>query len=119
MSAHNYHPHCGCASCDDAEEARQEAIAERANELIAERMSDDKRVQETICDAIGNDCDDAFASELRRFFVAFDAAQTDDRMADAGNALFIFLRQQVRPRIRADAMPEAQAEQSRFEANAP
>lgn len=109
MSAHAY---------DNAEEARQEAVDKRAQDLIADRMSDDKRVQEAICDALGNDCDDAFAPELRRFFTAFDAAQTDDGMADAGNALFIFLRQQVRPRIRADAMLEAQAEQARFEANA-
>ena len=104
---------------DDAEEARQEAIDERADELIAERMADAKRVQDAIADALGNDYDGVFASMLRRFFIAFDEAQTDDRMADAGNALFRFLRQQVKPLIHSDAMTDAQAEQARFEANAP
>ena len=104
---------------DDAEEARQEAIDERADELVAERMSDDKRVQDAIADALGNDYDGVFASDLRRFFIAFDEAQTDDRMADAGNALFRVLRSHVDSAIRADALLDAEAEQARFEANAP
>lgn len=92
---------------DDNEEARQEAIDERADELVAERLSDAKRVQDAISDALGNDYDDAFASELRRFFIAFDEAQTDDRMADAGNALFRMLRSHVDSAIRADALLDA------------
>lgn len=104
---------------DDAEEARQEAIGERADELVAERMADDKRVQDAIADALGDDYDDRFASLLRRFFIAFDAAQTDDRMADAGNSLFSELRPHIESAIRADALLDAEAEQARFEANAP
>lgn len=104
---------------DDAEEARQEAIDERADELVAERMSDDKRVQDAIADALGNDYDDRFASLLRSFFIAFDAAQTDDRMADAGNSLFSELRPYIESAIRADALLDAEAEQALFEANSP
>ncbi|HEY1035052.1 MAG TPA: hypothetical protein VGE09_08725 [Pseudoxanthomonas sp.] len=103
----------------DEEETRDEAIAFRADELTAERMSEAKLVQDAISDALGNDYDAAFAAELRRFFIAFDEAQTDDRMADAGHALFCFLRQQVKPLIHSDAMTDAQAEQARFEANSP
>lgn len=103
----------------DEEETRDEAIAFRADKLTAARMSEAKLVQDAISDALGNDYDAAFAAELRRFFIAFDEAQTDDRMADAGNAMFRFLRQQVTPLIRADALLEAEAEQARFEANSP
>lgn len=104
---------------DDAEEAREEAIAERADELTAERMSDGKRVLDAICDALNGDGDLAIPEALRRFFIAFDEAQTDDRMADAGNSLFRDLRQFVEPLIRADAKQDAEAEQARFEANVP
>lgn len=104
---------------DDSEEARQKAIDDRADELVADRMTDAKRVQDAIADALGNDCDGVFASDLRRFFIAFDEAWTDDRMADAGNALFRVLRSHVDSAIRADALLDAETEQARFEANAP
>lgn len=104
---------------DDAEEARQEAIDERAQDLVAERMSDDKRVLDAICDALNGDGDLAIPEALRRFFIAFDAGQTDDRLADAGNSLFRDLYQFVEPLIRADAETDAEAERARFEANVP
>lgn len=104
---------------DDAEEARQEAIDERADDLVAERMTDEKRVQDAIRYALGDDYDDRFASMLRRFFIAFDEAQTDDRMAEVGNDLFCDLRPYVKGAILADALLDAETEQARFEANAP
>ena len=104
---------------DEAEEERQEAIDERTDELVAERMSDDKRVLEAICDALNGDGDLAIPESLRRFFIAFDAGQTDDRLADAGNSLFRDLYQFVEPLIRADAETDAEAERARFEANVP
>ena len=96
---------------DDAEEARDEAIAERTDELFRERMADDTRVQDALQDMLGDDYDDFFAATLRRFFIAFDAAQTDAGMADAGYALFLDLKPGIERRIRDDASSDANHEQ--------
>ena len=106
------------ASPDDYEDARDEAIAERTEELVKERLADDKHVQDAIADALANDYDDVFASALRRFYIAFDEADTNDRMADAGYSLFRDLKQYVEPAIRSDAESDALAEQAAFEARA-
>lgn len=94
-----------------------DAIAERAEALTAERLTDDKRVQDAIADALGNDYDDVFPACLRRFYIAFDAAQTDIEMADIGLQLFRSLQPSVEGAIREDAYADAVIEHGQNEAD--
>ena len=66
------------------EEAREEWIAERAEQLTAERLKDAGRVK----DALSYGAGDLMEFSLASFFLAFDAAQTDAEMAQAALALF-------------------------------
>lgn len=93
------------------EEAREEWIAERAEQLTAERLKDAGRVK----DALSYGAGDLIEFSLASFFLAFDAAQTDAEMARAALALFRTMTPNVEGRIYEDAKEDATKE---FDADA-
>ena len=95
---------------ESAPDDEDEWVGERTDDLVRERMADEKIVRDVIDNALGNDYDGVFARMLTTFFRRFDDAETDERMADAGNALFHDLRQMVEPEIRAEAETDATLE---------
>ena len=93
------------------EDNETEWVGERTEELTAERLADDKTVQDAIQDALGNDYDDVFASMLRRFYMAFDASP-DEPLSLSSIAVDLFkeLRPYVAGAIREEARSDAQRE---------
>lgn len=102
----------------DYDDARDEAIAERTDELYCERIRDDERVQDVFAEMLANDSDDFFPANLRRFFRTFADAQTNDAMAEAGLALFRDLQPTVESNIREEAQRDAEREQDKIESDA-
>ncbi|KRG39118.1 hypothetical protein ARC78_14970 [Stenotrophomonas pictorum JCM 9942] len=96
---------------DSREEARDEFIAERTKELTAERLADEDRVADAISEFIGYEDDgERLLKSLARFRAAFDIAQTDCGMAEAGLPLFRELSAVATSRIRRDAESDASSE---------
>jgi hypothetical protein len=107
----------GNCGIDAAEEAREEAIAERTKTLVAQRTADLEHVRAGIEDLMLLERADQLERALARFYVAFDAAQTDAGMAEAARELFRTLSPTVLQRIREDAETDAAAEYDRLQAD--
>ena len=100
---------------DDAAEARNEALAERTDALVEERLDDAKAVAAAIDEIAGtSDHNDEgntlFAAELARVLTCSDAAFEAEAVQ-----FFAQLRIKVRDELRPDAETDAAAEIARFE----
>lgn len=108
---HWLEPSAADEAAEMREEARGEWIAERAEQLTAERLKDPDRVK----DALSYGAGELMEFSLASFFIAFDAAQTDADMAHAAMALFRTMTPNVEARIYEDAKEDATRE---FDADA-
>lgn len=91
---------------DDAEEARDEAIAERAAELVSQRIKQDEPVEAAITYMQSQDEDGWISAALRRFFVAVESTDADHLIAYAA----VDLWRDLRPGIAADLLSDAQTD---------
>lgn len=99
---------CGVDSRDDA---RDEFVAERTKELIAERLADERQVADAVSEFIGYEDDgERLLESLARFRAQFDLATTDCGMAEAGLPLFREITAVATARIRRDAESDATSE---------
>ena len=101
----------GDCGVDDAEEARRERVAERRDELVAERMANPEAVGAAIGEWIGEEYSDVFELLLGNFVTQFDAANTDADMAAVGANLWRSLRQVAKARIHDEAERMAESEE--------
>lgn len=98
----------GTCGVDPREDARDEFVAERTKELIAERLADEDQVADAISEFIGYEDDgERLLKSMARFRAAFDIAQTDCGMAEAGVALFREITAVATARIKRDAESDA------------
>lgn len=109
MTAHAYHPHCGCYDCGLSEEA-DEAQAERAAEIVDGWLADPVKVAGALDELAGtsdinSDANTHFADNLAVMLAATgsDALQYVER-----------LREQVRDYFKNDAQTQAWAEAEQF-----
>ena len=101
---------------DDAEQAREEWIYERTNELIAERMQSFPRVVEAIADM--DDEADSVCEALALFVTAWEAEPArsgSEKFAQFGARLWRTMWPLVEPRLRDDAEVDAAAEYDRMQ----
>lgn len=101
-------------SPDDAEEARDEWIAERAAELTAERLTQDAPVEAAITYMQARDEDGWISAALRRFFVAVESTEDNSVIAQAGADLWRDLRPGIAHDIKGDAESDAAHEYDQF-----
>lgn len=95
----------------DEDEAYRDAwIADRATQLTAVRLRDEGQVNSALSELFTIGAGDALENALTRFYLAFDEAQTDAAMAEAGLAFFRSLQPTVESRIREDAESDAAGE---------
>ena len=100
------------ASPDESGDARDEWIAERADELFDERMDDPEAVTDAVEDVLGfSDWADALAGDMAAVLMASDAAFEAEAVR-----FFSKLYQHVEKDIRADAETEAEWERDLWEA---
>ena len=92
-------------------DAEGEWVAERAEELVGEMAADEKAVTEALDNACGfTDYSDRFTSDLARFFIAYDHAETNDAGARAADDLFRALHPHVIGQIASEAHTKAALE---------
>ena len=89
---------------DEAEEARDEWIAERAAELVSQRITQDEPVEAAITYMQSQDEDGWIAAALRRFFIDVEATDDNSLIATAACNLW----RDLRPGIAADLLSDAQ-----------
>ncbi len=115
MSAHNYHPGCGCSDCCDSEaddERREEYIAEFAP-AIAKRLVG---AEDFAWDVLVDEPDGAKASILQdvgRFFERFHKANDDHTLACIAGDLYRDLLPYVEAAAKEQAETEVAAEYDR------
>ena len=99
----------GNCGVDDAEEARRERVAERRDELVAERMADVQAVSDALDELIGEDYDDDRVVQgcVARFLVRAAAGEVDEAAAE----LFRDLRPVIKARIHDEAERLAESEE--------
>lgn len=91
---------------DDADEARDEWIAERAAEMVSQRIKQDEPVEAAITYMQSQDEDGWIAAALRRFFIDVEATDDDSLIATAACNLW----RDLRPHIAADLLSDAQTD---------
>lgn len=93
----------------DAEEARAERVAERRDELVAERMADVQAVTDALDELIGEDynSDRVVQGCVARFLVRAAAGEVDEAAAE----LFRDLRPVIKARIHDEAERMAESEE--------
>lgn len=76
------------------EDARDEFVAKRSGELVAQWKADGGKVREAIADALSDDYDDTFAGLLGRLFERVEAVKPADPRGDAymGEAAYMAWR---------------------------
>lgn len=94
----------------EAEDALDEAVAERADELCDAEMADADKVREHLDSVLADDYDSVVSSKVARFLTSYAAAKTDGERDAAGYHLHRELFPVVRARAYMDAETEAQAE---------
>lgn len=117
--SHNYHPHCGCASCDrteEQEEARDEYIEDLAPR-VAEKIVGRESFAEGALNDLSKDTLAEFATELGTFFEQFHNAKDSAGEAAAGYALYRRLKPHVEAAALDLAKQEVAAEYDRAEAS--
>ena len=99
----------GDCGVDDAEEARRERVAERRDELVAERMADIEAVTDALDELIGEDYDSDRVVQgcVARFLVRAAAGEVDEAAAE----LFRDLRPVIKSRIYREAEKQAGSEE--------
>lgn len=99
----------GDCGVDDAEEARRERVAERRDELVAERMADIEAVTDAMDELIGEDYDGDRVVQgcVARFIVRAAAGEVDEAAAE----LFRDLRPVIKARIHDEAERMAESEE--------
>lgn len=86
-------------------------IAERAEELAHERFASEQFVTEALDEACGfSSYSDHFTADLARFFIAYDAAMTNDAGAQAADDLFKALLPHIKAQIEPTCQVLAQSE---------
>lgn len=95
---------------DTAESTRDERIAERVLELVAERITDPKHVQDAIESLQANDYEQFVAGHLTTFFLACEAAPSDKDLAEAALRLAALLRPGIKEALTDDAKTDAATE---------
>lgn len=102
---------------DDREDAREQLIAERAADLLAEYQRDDEKVTEAVKEfmAYGDGEDHVRATWV--FLCAYRNTDTDRGIADAANTLAADLQAYINPILREWAEDKARAEVAQNEAN--
>lgn len=102
---------------DDCEDAREQLIAERAADLLAEYQRDDEKVTEAVKEfmAYGDGEDHVRATWV--FVCAFNNANTDRGIADAANTFMTDLRSYINPILREWAEDKARTEVKQNESN--
>lgn len=102
---------------DDREDAREQLIAERAADLLAEYQRDDEKVTEAVKEfmAYGDGEDHVRATWV--FLCAYRNTDTDRGIADAANTLAADLQSYINPILREWAEDKARAEVAQNEAN--
>ena len=99
----------GDCGVDDAEEARRERVAERRDELVAERMANIEAVTDALDELIGEDYDSDRVVQgcVARFLVRAAAGEVDEAAAE----LFRDLRPVIKARIHDEAERMAESEE--------
>lgn len=99
----------GDCGVDDAEESRRERVAERRDELVAERMADIEAVTDALDELIGEDYDSDRVVQgcVARFIVRAAAGDVDEAAAE----LFRDLRPVIKARIHDEAERMAESEE--------
>ena len=99
----------GDCGVDDAEEARRERVAERRDELVAERMANIEAVTDALDELIGEDYDSDRVVQgcVARFLVRAAAGEVDEAAAE----LFRDLRPVIKARIYREAEKQAESEE--------
>lgn len=99
----------GDCGVDDAEEARAERVAERRDELVAERMANIEAVTDALDELIGEDYDSDRVVQgcVARFLVRAAAGEVDEAAAE----LFRDLRPVIKARIYREAEKQAGSEE--------
>lgn len=95
---------------DTAESTRDERIAERALELVAERITDPKHVQDAVESMQANDYEQFVAGHLTTFFLACESAPSDKDLAEAALRLAALLRPGIKEELTKDAQLDAWTE---------
>lgn len=101
---------------DDADEARDEWIAERTEELVGQRITQDEPVEAAITYMQSQDEDGWIAAALRRFFIDVEATDDNSLIATAACNLWRDLRPGIEHDIRGDAYSDAEKEYDAFRA---
>ena len=103
---------------DDAEEARQESLDERATELLGQYAKDDGKVLAAVEGVNTLGFDSLLDRAVRDFLMDWNAAGTDDFYAvrDAALRLHERIWPHVEKQLRDDAESDAFGEQADFDA---
>lgn len=108
MSAHNYHPSCGCSDCCDTEaddERRDEYIAEFAAPVAAKLVGSEDFAWGVLVDE-SRDAKDSILQDVGRFFERFHNANDPHELAAIGADLW----RELQPYIEAAAKEQAESE---------
>ena len=97
-------------SPDEFDEARDEFIAERSAEILAQRRADPDAMRAAISEVQSNDYDDLIALDLANFVVAVDATDDESRIAAAAVRLWRELVGRVEADLKAGAENDAASE---------
>ena len=118
MSAHAYHPACGCSACCDdelADERRDDYIAQFSAPIAKRLLLDDDACWGYLTD-LSEDAQRGVLEDAGRFFARFHEAQTDEAMAQAGYTLYRSLLPYMEAAAKAQAESEVAADYDRMEA---